>query len=143
MKRVATALAAEPSVYVRAYFALALLTGARQRELRSIRWSDIEGSLLRIGQTKNGEPHVVPLPEVAMSILEALPDARGTGPVFASNRRPGEALAVAVIDQAWRRIRAKANAPDARFHDIRRTLGSWMVQAGASLPLVIRSHSCG
>ncbi len=139
VKRVATALGAEPSIYVRAYFALALLTGAQKRELLSIRWSDIEGSLLRIGQTKNGEPHVVPLPEVAMSILEALPNARGTDAVFASNRRPGEPLAVAVIDQAWRRIRVKAKAPDARFHDIRRTLGSWMVQAGASLPLIGRA----
>jgi len=48
---------------------------------------------------------VVPLPEAARAILEALPNAHESGVVFASRRRPGEALAVAVIDQACQRIR--------------------------------------
>jgi integrase len=59
--------------------------------------------------------------------------------VFPSPLRSEEPLAVAVIDQAWRRIRTAAKLPDARLHDLRRTMGSWLAQGGASLPLIGRA----
>jgi len=139
VKRVAEALKVEASPHVRAYFALALITGARKRELLSIRWADIDRGLLRIGDTKNGRPHIIPLPETASAILIALPKAGDSGPVFPSPSRLDVPLSVAVIDQAWRRIRTGAKLPEARLHDLRRTMGSWMVQGGASIPLIGRA----
>ena len=38
--------------------------------------------------------------------------------------------------KAWQRIRRRANLTDARIHDLRRTLGSWLASAGYSLPLI-------
>jgi hypothetical protein len=48
----------------------------------------------------------------------------------------GEPLSVPTIDQAWRRMRWAAGAPDAWLPDLRRTVGSWLTQSGASLHLV-------
>jgi len=40
------------------------------------------------------------------------------------------------IDKPWRRIREKAGIVDVRLHDLRRTVGSWMAQAGSPLLLI-------
>lgn len=40
------------------------------------------------------------------------------------------------IDKAWQKIRKEAGLSDVRLHDLRRTVGSWVVQATKNLPLV-------
>jgi hypothetical protein len=40
------------------------------------------------------------------------------------------------LNDAWNRIRAAAGLNDLRIHDLRRTVGSWLVRDGASLHLV-------
>jgi len=40
------------------------------------------------------------------------------------------------LTDAWGRIRAAAGLDDLRIHDLRRTVGSWLVRDGASLHLV-------
>ena len=47
------------------------------------------------------------------------------------------------IEKIWRRIRKAAGIEDVRLHDLRRTLGSWLAQAGNSLHLIGRvlNHS--
>ncbi len=40
------------------------------------------------------------------------------------------------IDKPWRRIREAAKVPDVRLHDLRRTTGSWLSQAGVDLNLI-------
>jgi hypothetical protein len=40
------------------------------------------------------------------------------------------------LSSAWRRIRKAAGLEDLRLHDLRRTVGSWLVQSGESLHLV-------
>jgi hypothetical protein len=47
---------------------------------------------------------------------------------------PGKPLAY--IDKMWRRVRAETGFKDLRIHDLRRTVGSWLVRDGASLHLV-------
>ena len=124
VRRMMQALEAEPNVYVRGFFWLSLLTGCRKRELLHVRWSeiDLESGLLRLNATKNGRTHYVPLAAPARRILVQLPRAEGNHHVFVG-RGEGEALSVPTIDQAWRRIRSAAGAPDAWLHDLRRTVG--------------------
>lgn len=136
VKRLAEALSAEPNEYVRAYFTLAMLTGARKRELLAIQWQDVKEGLLRFGKTKNGEPHLIPLSNSARAVFDSLSRRGGNPYVFSSSVNTGEPLAVATIDQAWRRIRGEARIRDVRIHDLRRTLGSWMAQRGVSLPMI-------
>jgi len=40
------------------------------------------------------------------------------------------------LDAMWRRIRKETGFHDLRIHDLRRTVGSWLVRDGASLHLV-------
>jgi len=78
--------------------------------------------------------HELPLGRQARGLLEALPRA-GTNPFLFPGCVSGAPLSVAAIDQAWRRIRQTAGVEDARLHDLRRTLGSWVVQQTGSLAL--------
>jgi hypothetical protein len=47
---------------------------------------------------------------------------------------PGEPLVY--LDAMWRRIRKRTGFHDLHIHDLRRTVGSWLVRDGASLHLV-------
>lgn len=134
--RVARALANEPNVHVRVYFLLALLLGTRKRELLHARWCDVDEDrwTLRLPETKSGRAHELPLGRQARGLLEALPRA-GTNLFLFPGCVSGAPLSVAAIDQAWRRIRLAAGVEDARLHDLRRTLGSWVVQQTGSLAL--------
>lgn len=137
VRRVMAAVEAESNIYVRGYFWLAVLLGTRKGELLSLRWADVDPdrATLRLPETKAGRPHSLTLSRPALNVLRALPHEAGCPYVF-SGRYEGEHLSVAAIDQAWRRCRAAAGVPDARLHDLRRTVGSWMAQSGATLHLV-------
>ncbi len=142
VQRLFAVLDSEPSPYVRAFFALCLFTGARKSELLEARWADIdlENGLLRLPQTKAGRRHYVPLSKPAQKILESLPREVGSPFVFPSERGPGHLVNVS---KPWKRLCTRACIENARLHDLRRTVGSWLVQGGASLPLIGRvlNHS--
>ena len=133
LRRVNAALVDEPNPYWRAYFPLSLMLGTRRGELLSARWHefDFERKQWRIPTTKAGRPHLLPLPNAAVEILRALP--RRSEYVFPGAGRSGHLTEVAKV---WQRIRKRAGVPDARIHDLRRTLGSWLAAQGHSLPLI-------
>jgi integrase len=136
LTRVNEALAAEPNEYWRAYFALALLLGTRRSELLAARWADIELGVkptLRLPATKTGEPHLLPLPEAAVAILEKLPSLHASDWVFPGDGATGHLVEV---KKAWQRIRQRAGVEDVTVHDLRRTLGSWLASQGSSLLLI-------
>jgi integrase len=142
VKGLLEALAAEPNVYVRAFFWVSLMTGCRKSELLGARWVDVdlEAGILRLPRTKAGRAHHVPLAGPARAVLAALPREAGNPHVFPGSRR---GAALVNVEKTWRRIREAAGCPDARLHDLRRTVGSWMAQHGASLPLIgsVLGHS--
>ncbi len=120
---------------LRAAFWLYLLLGVRKSELLGARWEDVDfgRAELRIPETKAGRAHSVPLGPAALAILRELP-REGDNPFLFPGRKPGSPLQN--IDGAWRRIRARAGVEDVRIHDLRRTVGSWLAQAGSSLLVV-------
>jgi integrase len=140
VRRVNEALASEPNPYWRAYFPLSLSLGTRRGELLTARWEDIdfEQKVWRIPSTKAGRPHLLPLPNSAVAILESPP--RTAELVFPGKGRNGH---LAEPSKAWQRIRKRAGVPDARIHDLRRTLGSWLAVQGYGLPLIgqVLNHS--
>lgn len=142
--RVVEAVQRESNPHVRAYFLLAILLGTRKRELLRARWADVDEVrwVLKLPETKNGRRHELPLARPARELLTALPRARDNPHVF-PGAIEGQALSVPTIDQAWRRIRDAAKISDARLHDLRRTLGSWITQQTGSLALVgaLLNHS--
>lgn len=142
LPRLVKAIELEPNVYVRAVLWMYLLTGVRKSELLNAQWSDIDSDRceLRIEETKAGRPHVVPLSEPAMQVLEQLPRQQGNPYIF-PGARPGRPLAG--FSRNWRTIRKRADLEDLRLHDLRRTVGSWLAMSGASLPLIgkVLNHS--
>jgi integrase len=143
LARLDQALEADSNVYWRAYFRLALLSGARRSELLRARWEDINvtDAIWTIPQTKAGRTHRLPLPTSAIRLLRGLPSRFRGGWVFPSHRRSDQHIADA--NTAWDRIRRKAGIPDVRLHDLRRSTGSFLAAQGHSLPLIGRvlNHS--
>jgi len=75
------------------YFKLLAVLGQRRTEVASMRWADIDGlsgddsaALWRIPSrsTKNGEPHVLPLPRPVVDLLRGCPRVCGSPFVFPS-----------------------------------------------------------
>ncbi len=135
LPRLWKALQREPNPYVRGAFFVGLLTGARRSEVLTMKWNDLDlrQGLWKIPDTKADRPHYLPLPRSVIDELSKLPRLKDNPHVFCG--RWGHDHLVNV-SKPWRRIRQDAGLRDVRIHDLRRTLGSWLVAAGASLPVI-------
>jgi len=142
LPRLAKAIDEEPNIYVRSALWLYLLTGMRKQELLQAKWDDIdwERNELKLEQTKAGRVHYVPLSGPALAILQTIPRQEGN-PFILCGARKGQHLVN--ISKPWFRVRARAGVPDVRLHDLRRTVGSWLAQAGNDLHLIgkVLNHS--
>ncbi|HEU4627311.1 MAG TPA: site-specific integrase [Steroidobacteraceae bacterium] len=129
------ALEAEDNEYARHGLWMLLLTGLRMRELLKARWDDIDWEMgtLFIGLTKNGEPLLTPLSDPALARLKAIPRI-ADNPYIICGRKPGHPLTG--LKRPLERIAQRAGLASIRVHDIRRTVGSWLAQAGTSLHLI-------
>src|SRR5271169_4423074 len=109
----------------------ALVEGAKAPEKGQvfIRDDELKGFAFRIAKTKAGRPHLLPLPESAVSILESLPSRELSEWIFPGSGSTGH---LAEPKKAWQRIRGRAGVPYVRIHDLRRTLGSWLAAQGYS-----------
>ena len=83
----------------------------------------------------------MPLSPQTVAVLEMMPREEGNSYLLPSTKVPGQHLVN--IEKPWRRVRKAAGVEDVRLHDLRRTVGSWLAQAGNSLPLIGRvlNHS--
>jgi integrase len=126
------AIDAEANVYVRAALWLYLLSGVRKTELVTAKWTQVDWNrgLLALPETKSGEEQDVVLNAPALAILQSIPKVEGNPYIFVG-AKPGEPLTN--IDRYWRQIRQEAGIEDVRLHDLRRTTGSWLSQAGVEL----------
>jgi integrase len=137
LPRLAEAINTEPNQSARNALWLYLLTGARKTELLQARWEDVDWRRgeLRLPETKAGRVHYLPLSGPALALLREIPRHDGN-PFVLPGAVPGAHLVN--ISKAWLRVRAAAGVVDVRLHDLRRTVGSWLAQAGNSLHLIGR-----
>ena len=137
IERFLEAVAAEGNETMRDYVLLSLYTGARKSNVLAMRWDEIDfpGKTWRIPVTKNGTAQTIPLEDAELTILSRRKiDADAGCPwVF-----PGTGAAGYLADpkSGWRRILDRAGIEDLRIHDLRRSLASFMVDSGASMPVV-------
>lgn len=113
--------------YLRAYFRFVLLTGCRRSEALRLKWTDVSDRTVTFRDIKGGGDHTVALSARAARLLEGLERLAGNPYVFAS-RQHGKRLIEP--SKAWQRIRKAAGLPHLRIHDLRRTFGSWLGEAG-------------
>lgn len=129
------ALEAEDNDYARHGLWLLLLLGLRSTELLHAKWSDVDwdAGTLFVGLTKNGEPLLAPLGDAAMERLKSIPRIPNN-PHIICGRRAGRPLTG--LGRPLRRVLRRAGLQNLRVHDLRRTVGSWLAQAGVSLHLI-------
>jgi integrase len=121
------------------YVLLSLYTGARQANVLSMKWEDIDLKTghWRIPKTKNKDSHTVPLTPYAVEILKRRKEKAKSRPktpfVFPSDSAVGHYTEPKV---AWRQLLKNAGLVDLRMHDLRRTMGSYMAMNNQSLPII-------
>jgi integrase len=108
---------------VRDYLLLLLLfTGLRRREGARLRWSDVDlvGKTLTVTDTKNHQPHTLPLPDFLFDLLSARQETRINDFVF-----PGDGAHGHLIDPKKAKTRVIEAAGVAfTLHDLRRTFAT-------------------
>jgi integrase len=104
-------------------------TGMRLGEALGLRWADVDlpGRAIRLRDAKTGA-RTVHLGAGAVSILDAVEDRLG---LVVRGRDPNAALSTAAAENAWRRLRKRAEIDDGRLHDLRHTAGTFAALAGA------------
>ena len=135
MPRLLAAVEQEDNEFARHAIWILLLAGLRKSEVLRAKWTDVDWNFrtLFVGLTKNGEPVLAPLSDAAIERLRMIPRLAGNEHIICGAKAGSH---LTYLSSAWRRIRKVAGLEDLRLHDLRRTVGSWLVQSGESLHLV-------
>lgn len=137
--RLMQAIRESPNPMLQYFVPLALLTGARKRELLDSRWEDFdfERRAWRIPMTKSGRPRHVPLSDEALAILQVLrtrlPEMLAQpqlieNPWVLPNLKTGKPFQS--IFNSWDTARQRAGVSDLRVHDLRHSFASALVNQG-------------
>lgn len=133
-------LMAASSLWLREFIVFALNTGMRQGEILNLQWQDVDftrGTLV-VMKSKNGTRRTIPLNAPVYELLAAKQAATGAkkGRVFTTPR--GNELKVRFLAREFCETRDRAGIPDFRFHDLRHTFATRLVQRGIDLYKVQR-----
>ncbi|CAI4033496.1 putative Phage integrase [Nitrospira tepida] len=119
---------------------VARYTGLRRDNVVSLQWNqvDLARGLIVLDHTKNGDRLGIPLCEPVIKTLEAVKPSRpyADGPVFL--QRNGDPVTGDMVTIAFRRACRAVGVADFRFHDLRHTFASALVQRGVDLYRVQR-----
>lgn len=122
-----------------------LMTGMRRSEALALEWKDVnyESGVITVARSKGRRPRLIPMAPAARQILLS---RKGEGKPF--DWYPHS------VNRIWIKVRTEAKLPDVKLHDLRRTFGTMLAQAGVSSlfiqqwmghtdPTVTREHYIG
>lgn len=118
---------------------LALHTGQRQADLLSAAWSNYDGRVLRIFQSKTQTWVTVPCTKALKAMLDGMP--RVATVILTS--MTGRAWKKRYFANQWKEASDLANLIDLHFHDLRGTAVTMLAEAGCTVPEIasITGHS--
>lgn len=119
-KQVRLLASSSPSEVVGAAIMIAAYTGLRASELLSLTQASVRGNSLSVATSKTGKPRSIPIAGPAKAYLWALP-------LGLSYRQ--------LVGFFWL-ARKKADMPHVRWHDLRHTTASLLINAGVDLFVV-------
>ncbi len=110
-------------------FKMLLICGQRKTETMNIRWNDIRGNVWTIPAelAKNGQPHDVPLSDLALQIIEDMQPITGESE-YVFNSPKIDSAPMRSLKRANRTIKKHSGVPDFRPHDLRRTVATYMAK---------------
>jgi integrase len=119
---------------------IALNSGMRKGEILSLKWDDVDmkKGFIRIAETKSGKSRNVP---INTQVYDTLKKCRNESAFVFYN--PETRNHIKDVKTAFNNACERANIKGLRFHDLRHTAASWMVEAGVDLVTVskILGHS--
>jgi integrase len=110
-------IAKAPTPAGKAFIALAAYSGLRQSELMRLRREDIRGSVAYVRVSKTAEPRAVPVAQPGRPYLKAIPFTRSKWS----------------LEWEWRKARDAAGFAGMRYHDLRHTFASFLINEGVDL----------
>lgn len=117
----------------------ALLTGFRQGEQLSLRWDQVHGGLiwLTAAQTKGKRGREFPIEGPLAAVLQEQRQAPNASDIWVfPNMSGGNRWSQYNLFKKWSEVRTEAQLLDFRWHDLRHTFVSRLVQSGAKLEVV-------
>jgi len=130
---------------------LGLNTGMRHKEIRTLKWKnlDLPNRVLRVGESKTeaGKGRPIPLTQPAWASLDMwasrFPDRKLDHFVFPAceNGRIDPERSIANWRTAWRRACREAGLNGLRFHDLRHTAATKLLEEGT--PIAVVAHILG
>lgn len=133
-------LVAACTAWLREVVVFALGTGMRMGEILSLTWRAVDQPrrIVTVFQSKNGERRALPLNQTVLNVLKERAKVRSlhTDLVFPSQAQTP--LEGSHLRRAFRGALKKARITDFRFHDLRHTFATRLIQAGVELYKVQR-----
>lgn len=115
---------------------LSLTTGARQAEIMSLRWGQIDFArqVISLSETKNGDRRALPLVGQALDLLRERGRVRTLGDdrIFPPTVRAKKAECLDLRDP-WVKALKTAGIENFHWHDLRHTAASYLAMSGVSL----------
>jgi integrase len=118
---------------------VALHSGMRQGEILGLRWSevDFDREVIRVVGTKSHKNRFVPMNPVLLSTLKGIaPFVGSQGPCPYVFLNPETETRYETLKTCWQSTIRKSGIQNFRFHDLRHTFASRLIQRGASLKAV-------
>jgi excisionase family DNA binding protein len=111
----------------------ALHTGMREGELLKLRWQnvDFEKRQIKVEMTKSKKTRFIPINSVLFDELERLKLKR------VEEQR---VFPFKYIQKAWENARRRAGLEDLTFHDLRRTFGTRLLEAGVDIVTISKLY---
>lgn len=136
MPRLLAAIEEWHDIYIRSAMQICLFTGIRQKSVMSLKWDDVDLDTGRLRETaaktsKAGEVITHLLTKASIEVLKQIPRNTADPYVFADGNRVKSQTQK--MWTAWVKIKATAGIRETAedrlwLHDLRRTLGSWLVK---------------
>lgn len=126
------------SRFARRVVQAALLTGCRLGELLALESGDVDlkRGVLDLSKTKQNRNHqIVVTPPLAAVLKEALAEEKRKGAAVFVNRA-GKAYTVDGFSKHFAHVADRAKVPDITFHDLRRHVGTLLINEGERLEVV-------
>ncbi len=119
--------------FTRALIIIALNTAMRKNEILNLRWNDVDfaGGFIHIKESKSNKIRKVPMNLVAGNTIKEI---KREGEFVFHNPKTG--TRIRDFYRSWKTAREDAGIPGLRFHDLRHTAATLMVQGGIDLVTV-------